>query len=233
MKAIKPFLLSVLMLAGLCVHAQSVDEIVSENTTAMGGKEKLGSLKSVKMTGSMTVQGTDVNITMTKSHMAGWRMEMDIMGTSNYRVANTSSGWVYMPVMGMTEPKEMEADQFKSAVNQVDVQGTLFNYKEKGTTIEFLGKEKLDAGEAYKLKVTFKNGETANYFVDVNTKRLVKVASKMTFNGQEMDIETSFSDFKQNADGYWFPFTTSTSQGTITYDKIETNVPVKDDMFVK
>jgi hypothetical protein len=233
MKAIKLFLLSMLMLTGLFVHAQTADDIVAENTTAMGGKEKLGSLKSVKMTGSMSVQGTDVNITMTKSHLTGMRLDMEIMGTSNYQVANTSGGWVYMPVMGMTDPKEMEATQYNSAINQMDVQGSLFNYKEKGTSIEYLGKEKLEGGEAHKLKVTFKNGETANFFVDVNTKRVVKIASKVNVNGQEMDMETVYSDFKQNADGYWFAYTTNTMQGTVTYDKIESNVPVKDDMFIK
>jgi len=49
--------------------------------------------------------------------------------------------------------------------------------------------------------------------------------------GQEMDVETSFADFKQNADGYWFPYTINTMQGAITFEKIETNVPVDEKLF--
>ena len=39
------------------------------------------------------------------------------------------------------------------------------------------------------------------------------------------------SDYKQNADGYWFPYSVSTIQGTTIYDKISTNVTVDEGVF--
>ena len=47
---------------------------------------------------------------------------MDIMGSSNYQMLNATEGWVFMPVMGMTEPKKME-DDYQSASSQLDIQG--------------------------------------------------------------------------------------------------------------
>ena len=88
------------------------------------------------MTGSMSTQGVDISMTMTRSHLIGFRLDMDIMGSSNYQMLNATEGWVFMPVMGMTEPKKMEDDQYKSASSQLDIQGALLNYKDKGTTIE-------------------------------------------------------------------------------------------------
>ena len=197
----------------------------------MGGKEKLESLKSVRMTGSMSTQGVDISMTMTRSHLIGFRLDMDIMGSSNYQMLNATEGWVFMPVMGMTEPKKMEDDQYKSASSQLDIQGALLNYKDKGTTIELLGKDKVDNAEAYKLKLTLKSGKVVTYFLDAKTYFLIKTASKQNVQGEEMDMETTFADFKQNADGFWFPYSTTSMQGTITFDKIETNVKVEDSLF--
>jgi outer membrane lipoprotein-sorting protein len=168
---------------------------------------------------------------MTRSHLIGFRLDMDIMGSSNYQMLNATEGWVFMPVMGMTEPKKMEDDQYKSASSQLDIQGALLNYKDKGTTIELLGKDKVDNAEAYKLKLTLKSGKVVTYFLDAKTYFLIKTASKQNVQGEEMDMETTFADFKQNADGFWFPYSTTSMQGTITFDKIETNVKVEDSLF--
>ena len=212
-------------------HAQTADEVVDKYIAALGGKEKLMSLKTVKMEGSMSVQGADLAITSTRSHMVGIRLDIDVMGTSNYQVANTTKGAAFWPVRGQDAPEPMEPEQFKSAQNQMDLQGALCNYKEKGTTVELLGKETVEGAETNKLKITYKNGIVVNYLIDTKTNRLVKSTGKTTANGQEVDIETGYSDYKQNADGYWFPYSVTNMQGTISYDKISTNVPVDESIY--
>ncbi len=231
MKPVKFLAMAFAALLFTNTQAQTVDDVVNSHITAMGGKEKLESLKSVRMTGSMSTQGVDISMTMTRSHLIGFRLDMDIMGSSNYQMLNATEGWVFMPVMGMTEPKKMEDDQYKSASSQLDIQGALLNYKDKGTTIELLGKDKVDNAEAYKLKLTLKSGKVVTYFLDAKTYFLIKTAGKQNVQGEEMDMETTFADFKQNADGFWFPYSTTSMQGTITFDKIETNVKVEDSLF--
>lgn len=54
------------------------------------------------MEGTLNTQGVDVSITSTTAHLKGIRVDIEVMGTSNYQVANTTEGWVYMPVMGMS-----------------------------------------------------------------------------------------------------------------------------------
>lgn len=212
-------------------QAQTVDEVVDKYIAALGGKEKLASLKTVKMEGSMSVQGTDLTITSTRTHMVGIRLDIEVMGTSNYQVANTTKGASFWPIRGQDSPEPMEEEQFKSAQNQMDLQGALCNYKEKGTTVELLGKETIDGAETNKLKVTYKNGIVANYFIDAKTSRLLKSTGKAVVNGQETDIETTYGDYKQNADGYWFPYSITNMQGTIAYDKISTNLPIDESIY--
>jgi hypothetical protein len=212
---------------GQSATAQTVDDIAKLNIEAMGGAKKIDSLKTLKMEGTLNTQGVDVMITSTTAHLKGVRVDIEVMGTSNYQVANTTEGWVYMPVMGMSSAQKMDDDQFKAAQNQMDLQGTFLNYKEKGTNIELAGKE----ADAYKLNVVYKNGLKKTIFVDVKTNRIIKSLGMAKINGEDVQTETTMSDYKQNADGYWFPYSVSTMQGTTLYDKISTNVAVDEGIF--
>ncbi len=230
MKTIKTIFIASFLMAVVGVNAQSVDDIVNKHISAMGGMEKLNSLKTVKMEGNLSVQGTDIAIIMTKKHQEGLRMDMEIMGSSNYQLANKTKGWVFMPIMGQTEPAEMTPDQFSGVTNQFDIQGTLVGYKEKGITVELAGNEKVDNNDAFKLKVT-RDGKVSHIFVDAKTFFVLKSTSKAAGPEGEVDIESSFADYKQNAEGYWFPYSITSSNGTIIFDKISANVAVDNKLF--
>ncbi|MBS1742236.1 MAG: outer membrane lipoprotein-sorting protein [Bacteroidetes bacterium] len=185
--------------AFISVQAQTADDVINKYIEAMGGKEKLATLKTVKMTGGMSAQGMDIPMVLTKSHMVGIRLDIELMGQSYFQIANATKGQVYMP--GMSEAQDMEEDMYKSFSSQMDVHGGLVNYKEKGSTVELVGTEKVDGAEAYNIKLTNKGGKVINYYIDKTTNRIVKSASEM--NGEK--VETSFSDYKQTPEGYWFP----------------------------
>jgi len=212
-------------------HAQTADDIIAKYVTAMGGKEKITSLNTVKMEGNMSVMGNDVAIVMTKKHLVGMRMDISVMGTENYQIVTPAKGMVFMPVQGMSEPTEMTADQLKSAQSQLDIQGALLDYKEKGTTVELAGKETVDGEESYNLKVTYKSGLVSNYYISSKTSFIIKTTGKRNINGEEVEVATTFSNYKQNADGYWFAYTSTNMQGTIDYSKIDANVAVDENIF--
>ncbi|MBP6287071.1 MAG: hypothetical protein KTQ13_07465 [Ferruginibacter sp.] len=212
-------------------QAQTADDVVNKYIDALGGKEKLSSLKSVRLSGSMNIQGTDIAITITKLHMKGMRMDISVMGTENYQIVTPGKGVTFMPVQGMASPTDMSEEQATAAQSQLDVQSALLDYKEKGTSVELLGKEKVDGVDNFKLKVTYKNGIATTYYIGSDTYRLNKTVSKRTINGEEMEIENTYTNYKQ-VDGFWFPFTsTSSVQGETNYDKIETNITVDENIF--
>ncbi len=231
MKILKSLFIAGIAFTSLNVSAQTADEIIAKNIEAMGGTAKLATLTSVKMSGNMSAQGQDFPITITKSHLKGMRVDLDIMGQACYQIITPEKGSMFFPIQGMTEPKEMDAEALKSGQSQLDIQGGLFNYKEKGKTVALSGNEKVDGADAFKLKLTDKAGKLTTYFIDAKTFRIIKSAGKASMNGQEMDMETSFSDYKQNADGYWFAYTMTTPNGPMTFDKIETNVKVDESIF--
>lgn len=230
MKTLKTILMAIFMVTAVGVNAQTVDEIVAKHVAAMGGMDKLNALKTVKMEGNLSVQGTDVAITMTKKHQEGVRMDMEIMGSSNYQLANKTKGWVYMPIMGQTEPTEMTPEQFAGINSQFDLHGSLVNYKAKGIALELVGTEKVEGNDAFKIKVT-RDTKVSHIFVDAKTFFVVKSTSKAVGPEGEMEVESGFADYKQNADGFWFPYSLTNANGTIIFDKITTNIEVDNKLF--
>lgn len=221
----------ILLVSVQFTQAQTADDIINKHIAALGGKEKLLTLNSVRMTGSFQVQGTDVNVVISRMHGVGSRADFAVMGTDNYQLVTPAKGWVFMPVQGQTAPEEMADDQAKAGQIQLDVQSPFLNYKEKGNTVEFAGKETTDGTECYKLKVTFKNGAKMDYYIDTKDSRIFKTSTRITVNGEEMDAATTYSNYKQNADGFWFPYTTNSTRGETNYDKIETNITLDEKLF--
>lgn len=212
--------------------AQTVEDIISKYITALGGKDKLLSIKTVKMVGSLNVQGMDVGVTTTEVNGVGTRNDISVPGMGEgYQVVNATKGWDFLPFMGQASPEEISADQVKSSQGQLDLQGVLVNYKEKGNQVELLGKEKVDTAECYKLKVTTKAGSEHILFIDATTYYKVKTITKMKTPNGDTGIETGFGDFKKTDDGYVFPFSQTIERGTIVFTTIEVNKPVDEKMF--
>lgn len=233
MKKFKSLILAFVAIVSISVvKAQSVDEIVDKYIQAMGGKQKLSSLQTVKMTGSLNSMGNEVSLVITRKNLVGSRIDFSIAGTENYQIVTPAKGIVFMPIQGMAEPTEMPERDFKSGQTQLDIQSPLLNYKEKGNLVELLGTEKVDNEDSYKLKLTYKNGIVTNYFISVKVNRVIKTTGKRVVNGEELDVETRLSNYKQNADGYWFAYTiTSSIQGETNLEKIETNISVDENIF--
>lgn len=214
------------------IKAQTADEVIDRYVTALGGKEKLLSLKSVKMTGNLNVEGLEVGITVTVVHGVGSRNDISVPGMGEgFQITNTTKGWNFMPFQGQTNTEEVSAGQLMSSQGLLDLQGLLVNYKEKGSQVELLGKENVDGAESYKLKLTNKLEQIYTLFIDAKTWYRVKsIAKTKTPNGEE-DTVTNYGDFKKTDEGYVFPFSQTIARGTIIFSSIETNKPVDEKIF--
>jgi hypothetical protein len=205
-------------------QAQTVDEIINKHSTAMGGKEKIISLKTVKMTGIFKGgAGGEFNLVIIKKHLVGFRQEQSANGNTFNSIVTIAKIWNFRRGQAATGGKDDV--YFKATKNQIDLQGPFINYKEKGTKIELVGKETLAGILCYKLKVTFKDGTDINYYIDTNTNFIYKISYKTTY-------AYTLTNYKKNTEGYWFPYTTQNIRGGITnYHKIETNIAVDNKIF--
>ncbi len=215
-------------------YAQTVDEIVDKHVAAMGGADKLKNVKTLVIDRTLAVQSMEIPTKTLIMVGKALRTESSIMGNSMIQVVDGTTGWMIRPVMmqGTGEPEDMPAEMVQQQVGQLDPFGPLFNYKDKGNKVELVGKEKVEKSDAYRLKITTKDGQVMEEFIDATTFMLTKL--KATMQGQEGEI--LFSDYK-DVEGIKFANTMDmTSQmGALTFvtTKIAINGTIDDSIFKK
>lgn len=225
------------LLLGLAVNAQNVDDVLGKYYNAMGGKEKLSKLKSVRMTASIEVApGMKAPVTIVTKDNKAMRFDLTLQGMTMTQSFDGTEGWFVMPFQGKKTPEKMPEEMIKSAKDQADATGPMFNYKEKGNTVELLGKEDMEGTEVYKLKVTKKDGDVSYSYLDAATYLELKTTTKKKMQDKEVEGETVMSDYR-SVDGIMFPFNVEerqvgAAQGqAIVIDKIEVNIPIEDSIF--
>ncbi|HVN08879.1 MAG TPA: outer membrane lipoprotein-sorting protein [Patescibacteria group bacterium] len=217
--------------------AQTVDEIIAKNMEARGGEAKLRAVKAVRMTGKIEVgPGMVAPMVMMIKRPEMVRMEFTVQGMTAVQAYDGKDGWGIMPFQGKKDAEPMSADDAKLMEAEGDLDGPLVDYKSKGNSVEYLGKEKVEGSDAYKLRVTRKNGIVETSFIDVDSGLEVKTITKAKVHGNETEEESMYSDFR-TVDGLVIPFAieSGTVGGTqkqkITVEKVEFNPDLSDSQF--
>jgi hypothetical protein len=167
MKKLKTSLLALLALISvLSAKSQTLDEIIDKNIAAMGGKDKLLALNSLVMEGTMNFNGQSLPVKITQINNKANRVEITINGMMNFIIQTKDSGWNYFPIQGQTKPEAMPAAVVKESADALDIQSEFLNYKEKGHTVELVGKDDVDGTECFKIKVITKSGMEQTLFID-------------------------------------------------------------------
>jgi outer membrane lipoprotein-sorting protein len=238
LKKLSLFTILCLSVFSFQVFAQSVDEIVSKNIEARGGAEKLKSLQVMKFTGKMTMplqQGLEGPITVYSKRPNLIRVEFTMQGMTGIQAYDGQTPWMVMPFMGSKDPQKMSADDAKDIIEQADFDGPLVDYKEKGNTVEFVGKEDLEGTPAFKLKVTLKSGDVRHFFIDAENYLDLKITRTTKREGTELTVDTFLGDYKE-VDGLLVPYSIEARIGDkianqIAWEKVEFGVPVEDSIF--
>ncbi|MBL7728500.1 MAG: hypothetical protein JNM68_12475 [Dinghuibacter sp.] len=227
----KKVLFSFLFMGALAtVQAQTADEVVAKHIEAIGGKDKLAAIKTLVREGAISVQGMDLPLKLSVEQDKGFRFDINVMGTAGYQIYTPTAGWNYMPFQGGSGVEEVPADKLQESQDNLDVQGELFNYAQKGHTIELQGKEKTDGVDCYKLKVNTKYGLTKTYFIDATTYYINKIKTESK-NSEGKNSEITYGNYKKNAEGYVFAHTMTRSEGEVSFEKITVNEKLADGIF--
>jgi outer membrane lipoprotein-sorting protein len=218
------------------VFGQTAEELINKNIEAHGGIEKLKSINSVKMSGKMNMAGgMEAPFSFQKKRPDKIRIEFVLQGLTGIQAYDGSNAWLLMPFTGSKDPQKMPEEDRKDIMEQADFDGPLVDFKEKGHTIEYVGKEDVEGTDAHKLKLTLKNGKVRYLFLDPETGLEMKATAMIKREGVESSVESYFGDY-QEVNGIVFPFFIEQKiqgqQGPqFTVEKVELDVELEDSLF--
>lgn len=234
----KKLFCGLLFFTALISRAQTADEIIEKHLVALGGKEKLKNIASVRMSIKGQGMGMEFPVEMLTKKDGSMKTTTTIQKMKMVQAydGNSKSGWSINPMMGDKKPQKMNEEQVKDMQEQGGRMVSEFlDYKESGAVAEYLGKDDMDGEEVHLIRLTKKNGNITYYYIDVLSNLILKEKTKTKMKDKEAESETYFGNY-QTFDGI-------TSAGTIenmfngvtgfviNVEKVEYNIPVDEKEF--
>jgi outer membrane lipoprotein-sorting protein len=245
MKILKLVLVALVVSFSTQANAQTADEILANYFENIGGLENLKKIEGMKMTAKVNNGGMEIPLEiyqfkngkqLTKINFQGKELMQGVFD------GETLWGHNFMTLKAEKSDAETTANM---KLNSNDFPDAFIDYKEKGYSVELLGKETIDGTETFKIKLTkepvtidgVEEDDISFYFFDIENFVPLALQSEIK-SGQAkgMISEITFSDY-QEVDGMYFPF--SMTQGAkgqpgapITISAIELNPNVDDSIFV-
>jgi len=232
---------SALAVTAVCAQDKpqlTVDELVAKNVGAKGGADALRALQSIRHNGKMLVNEGQIQLAYaeTKKRPDEVRTETTLQGMTAVEAYDGKAGWRISPFQGRKDPERMSADDVKPLMEDAEIDGPLVNWKEKGSTLEYVGREDVDGTSAYKIKVVRKNGDVNFVYLDPDHFLEIRILSQRVRHGAQEETETDVGDYEKIG-GVFLPFSIESGRKgdsdkqKVVIEKAEANVPVDDAIF--
>lgn len=234
----KLFLTALIGLFAFTLQAQTTEEIIQKHAASMGGLDALNNVKSYKTTGTITAQGNDLPITIQVINGKSMRSDVEVMGQSVVNVYDNGKGWTINPFTGGAEATELTGPQLIDLKNQAFLASNLIDYKNRGHQVETDGQEDVEGVKCFKLKLKNKDDDKiTTYYISTADFVLVKAVSTREIQGEEVEMETQYSDLKDFNGVKYFMTRIQKLNGQVMsefhVDKFEVNVPIDEAIFKK
>ena len=176
--------------------AQTADEIIDKNIAALGGADKIASVKTLQYNQSMSIMGMEMTGKTTTVVGQSSRTDISAMGQQITQVVDGDKGWMINPMTGGSGAQPIPEDQIKMQKGNTFLIGAdLSTARTQKYPVELVGKEKMNDKDVFNLKVTRPEG-VANYYVDANTYQLLAMKAMVSVQGQSGEVKQQYGNYK-------------------------------------
>lgn len=245
----------------------TAEQIVDKNVDARGGLKAWRAVQAMTMTGKIDagklrtkppialnnfrktrldirkVEPEDIKVVqlpfiMEMKRPLKMRFELEFRGDTAVQAFDGTTGWKLRPFLGRREVESYTPEEMKSASQQQQLDGFLIDYAAKGTRVESEGIERVAGRDAYRLKLTLKDGQVRHAWIDAQNFLDLMVDGARRMDGKPRKVMTYFHDFK-SVDGLMVPFTLETTvegirdSEKIVIEKVVLNPSVEDSRFAR
>jgi outer membrane lipoprotein-sorting protein len=180
--------------------ALTATQIVDRNLAARGGLEAWRAINTLTMSGQMEA-GSKKNaqlpfvMEMKRPHKS--RLEIRLQDQTAVQVYDGVRGWKLRPFLGRKDVEPYSPAEAKSAMDWEELDGPLVDYAKKSTRITLLGTEAVEGHDAYKLKLTKKDGIERNLWIDAHSFLEVKIDGEpRQMDGVLRNVAVYYRDYR-------------------------------------
>lgn len=191
------------------MFGQTADELLASYSAAMGFDNFL-ILNKIRMDG--TVQQSETEIKFTSFLMPGKAARNELVTEDLKMVVvfdgRTNRGWLSNSITEESEwltLTELERLQMNRMIDK-DEFGGLLQYKQRGDSLSFIGREMVQETETYHLCLTSRKGIKKEYYLMAENFALLKTSSIKSGDDGPYTEDVWFSDYKE-VGGIYIPFT--------------------------
>jgi len=217
-------------------------QIVEKNVAARGGLAAWRSVQTMSMSGKMEAggqQNTQLPFTLEMKRTRKTRLELDFQGQTAVQVYDGTNGWKLRPFLNRSDVEPYTPEELKQASDQADLDGLLIDYAAKGSKVQLEAMDRVEGRDAYKLKLTLKDGQTWRIWIDAETFLDVKIDGfPRRMDGKMRPVEISMRDYR-SVQGVMVPYVLETAvEGVkqthkMTIEKVVVNPNLDDSRFAK
>ena len=217
-------------------YAQDAQKLLDKYFETIG-QENLSKVKTLHAKGKAMQMGMEFPFEMMNKRPDKLKTLVEVQGSQIIQVYDGESAWTINPMSGSSEPIDLTGPEAEALAENADMDGTLWNWKEKGHQLELEGTEEIDDVEMYVLKLTKKNGNIDYYYLDPESYLVPKMKSIVLMEGSEMEVEVLMSNFEE-VNGYIMPLTVEQFMGgqslvTIVFDEVKFDEEMDDALFAR
>jgi hypothetical protein len=214
-----------------------LDGIVKKYFQAIG-QDQLNKIETAVATGTSIYFGQETSFRQVQKRPDKAYMEVLLVdGQIIKQGYNGISGWMLASWMNAVEPVELVGPDLKTIKDMGNIEGDLWNWREKGHKLVLIGKQEVAGKQVYHLTLTKADGDVDEMYIDAESCLLTKIVRKTSINNSEVEVEVYYDEYR-NIDGILLPFKVeqrfNSQQGmVINIKEIKFNVEVDDKIFDK
>jgi hypothetical protein len=240
MKTLKLSLIALFLLGtNSGTFAQTADEVISKYITTIGGAEKLKALNSVKMDMTINAQGMEIPVEFVQQKGGKMYVKINLQGKEITQMASDGQTVWSTSFMTMKAEKSDAETTANTNLSNNDFPDALLDYKAKGYSAEYVGKETKEGTDCFKIKFTkkpvtvdgVKKDDITYYFFE--TENNLAIATETEINQGPAKGQKSISTMSdyQEVDGVYFPFSMNQGGQDMKVKKVTLNPTIDPKAF--
>lgn len=233
---------SIALMPAALPAAVDVNQIIEKNISARGGLNAWREIQTMTMTGKLDAgskKNAQLPFVMKLKRPRMSRLEIEFAGNTAVQVYDGTKGWKVRPFLGRNEVEDYSSAELQAAADEQELDGPLIDHEAKGIGVELVGNESVEGHDAYKLKLTLKNGDVRHVWVDAQSFLEIKMEGVPRKLDRKLHkVEVYYRDYRR-VSGLMIPFLLETVVENVKpshkmiIEQVVVNSRLEDNAFAK